>query len=459
MYSGLQAIGSIDEAFARARQQTGDVSTRMNDLSNRLLQVRNEESEAYRSLAEIRLGLPEGDPLIQRLKSIDASVRTALQRRSSVTAEIDSALSALSIEAQALQANRKMAAATLEQRQEAFDAAAEVTRKQFEQTEPYQKQLEAARHADQVAAAAERKTEQAEADRAEKGKPYEADELFQYLWTRGYGTSSYHGGFITRMMDRWVARLAGYEKARASFSMLDEIPRRLARHAERQRELADAEKARLSQLQDAALKEGDAGARGAELDEAEARVDAIDDQIEANAKKLIDAHERRAKIIAEEDPSVRAATKVIEDALRQQGLRSLRDQAARTPPTEDDVAVARLEQLETEEQQIIAALKQAKIEQDEQRKRMAEIEGLRHDYRRRGYNRGTFDSAGGALLGSLLGQVLGGAMSRDVFWGEVGRQHRPPMPRGGGWGGGFGGGLGGGWGGGGGGDFHTGGGF
>ena len=70
---------------------------------------------------------------------------------------------------------------------------------------------------------------------------------------------------------------------------------------------------------------------------------------------------------------------------------------------------------------------------------MADVESIRRDYRRRGYNRGMFDTAGGALIGSLLGQLLGGAMSRDVFWDQV-DQHRQSWPQPGGWGGGFGGG-------------------
>lgn len=465
MDSGLRVIGSIDDAFARAQQEMDAVSSRMNDLSNRLLQVRNEESEAYRSLAEIRLGLGGDDPLIQRLGSIDANVRAALQRRATVIAEIDSEISALSLEARALQTDRQIATAAVEDRQAAFDAAAAATRERLEQAPDYQEQLEAAQQAERVAVAAESKTQQAEADRVEKGKAFEADELFAYLWKRGYGTSAYRAGFFTRMMDRWVARLAGYDKARVSFSMLNEIPRRLAAHAERQRELADAQAQRLSALQDAALKEGDAGARRAELDEAEGKADAIDDRIEANAKKLIDAHDRRAKMIAGDDPILQDATRVIEGALRQQDLQALRGQAERTPAPEDDAAVARLEHLEAEEQRIIAALEQSQRDQDKHRKDLAEIDSLRRDYRRRGYNRGRFDGAGldgaaGALLGSLLGQVLGGAISRDVFWGEVGRRHRPPMPRGGGFGGGWGGGgFGGRRGGGGGGDFHTGGGF
>ena len=93
----------------------------------------------------------------------------------------------------------------------------------------------------------------------------------------------------------------------------------------------------------------------------------------------------------------------------------------------------RLEVLEAEEQALSAELEEVKAEQGRQRKQLEEIGSLRRDYRRRGYHRGTFDVAAGAMLGSILGQVLGGAISRDDFWGEVSRHHQPP---GGGWGGG-----------------------
>ena len=51
-----------------------------------------------------------------------------------------------------------------------------------------------------------RKTEQAEADREEKGKPYRDDPLFMYLWERGYGTSAYKAGNLIAWLDGLVAR-------------------------------------------------------------------------------------------------------------------------------------------------------------------------------------------------------------------------------------------------------------
>ena len=453
MLSGLQVLGSIDQALLQAQQQSGALDRKVSELNNRLLQLRNEEGESYRSLARVRLSAPNNDQLIQRLTAIDGNVRAALQQRASATTQIDAEIAAIEAQAKVLQAERAKATAVVEERQKALLDAEEAARQQLEETPEYQEKFTAAQQAEQIAVGAEQKTQQAEKDRIEKGKPYEADELFQYLWKRGYGTSAYAAGPFTRMMDRWVARLTSYDKARADYAMLQEIPRRLAEHAQRQREQAQAKLQELTEVQQAALNDGEAAARRAELKDAEGKVDAIDDKVEANGTKAVEAFGRRAAISRGEDSVLRDATDVIEGALRHQDLRVLRAEAQSTPTKDDDTTVLRLEQLETEERQLLSAIEQAKADQETYRRQMAEIESIRRDYRRRGYNRGMFDVAGGALIGSLLGQLLGGGMSRDVFWDQI-DQHRQPWPQPGGWGGGLGGGgdFGGG-------DFRTGGGF
>jgi hypothetical protein len=455
MLSGLQVLGSIDQALLQAQQQAGALDRKVGDLNDRLLRLRNEEGESYRTLARVRLSAPKNDQLIERLSAIDGKVLAALRQRSSSTTEIDSAIAAIEAEAGALQTERNQATSVVEQRQKALLAAEEATRRRLEQTPAYRQQMQAAQLADQIAVGAEQKTRQAENDRLEKGKPYEQDELFRYLWKRGYGTAAYGAGPFSRMLDRWVARLTGYDKARADYAMLQEIPRRLAEHAKRQREQAQAEAQRLAEMQQAALKEEEAADCRIALADAETKVDAIDDAIEANGKKAIQAFGRRAEVTRGEDPVIREAVEVIEAALRHQDLRALRAEAQRTPTSDDDAAVRRLEQLEAEERQLLAAIERARSDQETYRRQMTEIESIRRDYRRRGYNRGMFDTAGGALIGSLLGQLLGGAVSRDVFWDQI-DHHRRPWPQPGGWGGDFGGAGGGDFGGD---DFRTGGGF
>jgi hypothetical protein len=80
---------------------------------------------------------------------------------------------------------------------------------------------------------AEAKAIQAEADREEKRRPYEADPLFMYLWRRRYGTRDYKASNFVRYFDRKVAHLIGFETARINYTMLMELPDRMREHADR----------------------------------------------------------------------------------------------------------------------------------------------------------------------------------------------------------------------------------
>jgi hypothetical protein len=88
---------------------------------------------------------------------------------------------------------------------------------------------------DDMLRAAREKAVQAEADREEKRKPYEADPLFMYLWGRRYGTRDYQAIPLVRYFDRKVAHLIGFEEARVNYTLLMELPERLREHADRLR--------------------------------------------------------------------------------------------------------------------------------------------------------------------------------------------------------------------------------
>jgi hypothetical protein len=81
--------------------------------------------------------------------------------------------------------------------------------------------------------AAQEKAAQAEVDRQDKRKPYEADPLFMYLWRRRYGTRDYTASPFVRYFDRKVARLIDYETARINYTLLVDLPDRLREHANR----------------------------------------------------------------------------------------------------------------------------------------------------------------------------------------------------------------------------------
>lgn len=74
---------------------------------------------------------------------------------------------------------------------------------------------------------AREKLTEALATQWEQRQAFESDELFMYLWRRGWNTSAYQASSIVRLLDGWIARFTDFEQARKAYWMLNEIPERL----------------------------------------------------------------------------------------------------------------------------------------------------------------------------------------------------------------------------------------
>ena len=461
MLSGMQVIGSFDQALIQAQSDAAVLDREVNALTERMLKLREAEAEAYQQLAHLRLGTmvdgrAGGAPI-----EADPRVRMLMAQRAEVAAAIDRELAAIDAEAEPLIARRAEAATEVERLEESLQASTGKVREQLERTGSYQSQLAAAQKADQVARHAEQKTTLAEQDRTGKGKPYEDDPLFFYLWRRGYGTSAYTGGAIARFFDSRVARLIDFDAARPNYAMLQEIPKRLAEHSARQRAEAEEQARRLRAIEDEALQVPEVSAPRQALEQSQKSLDAADDAVEAAQARRTAVLEKRAALTRGDDEVTRQAAGIIEAALRREDLKVLREQARRTPLPDDDAVVVRLEGIEAEIARTLAQLQDQTTRQSQHRERMAELERTRRDYRQRGEAGAGFDFANNGTLSVLLAEMLRGGLSGGGFRDQMNRRRRPQgggLFGGGGWGGGFGSGGGGG-GRSGGGGFRTGGGF
>ena len=90
-------------------------------------------------------------------------------------------------------------------------------------------------------------------DLAAKGKPYEDDPLFLYLWRKKHGQAEDTSNYLVRFFDRKVALLVDYQGVRPNYAMLQEIPARLREHAKGKRADLDAAKAQLADIERRAL--------------------------------------------------------------------------------------------------------------------------------------------------------------------------------------------------------------
>lgn len=428
MLSGLEVLGSFDELARQSAGESEAVDRELSDLTRRLVELRESEAGVYRTLARLRVGDIADGALSRDLDAAERQARSLLSERSDATRELDGRLNDAEADRVNLLAERRALDAKEDESAEAAEAAEAAAMQVLAETQEYKDAAAAAEKAEKVARHAEEKAEFARRDRETKGKPYEDDPLFMYLWKRGYGTSDYDAGFIARFFDRRVARLIDYETARRNYAMLLEIPKRLSEHAERQRVLADEAAERVEEMQQVAADAGDAGEKRALLDSLRQMIVDLDSKLEALEARRDALLEERDELTRGEDPHTREALSLIEAALKRKDLGDLRESALRTPLPEDDTLVDKLRDIEREESEIREEVEKQKKLQAEQRKRQRELEGLRREYRQRGYANQPLDFGNMGMLSILLGEVLNGRMSRDGLWDQLERRRRVRVP-------------------------------
>ena len=476
--SGKKALAEIDDALGRARGGLADVERQYSQARDVLARLGHEELGAYARLARLRLLAIESGNLLDALGNADHTVAEILDERSAAAARVNASIEAANAELGTSEARRAEQQASVAAATEALDDAEGRAQSQLLADERYQGQLKATEQADFVADQAEDKAESARRDRIDKGKPYEDDPIFVYLWERGYGTPRYRAWPLTRWLDGRVARLCGYEAARRDYALLIEIPVRLADHAKAMRAKFDGEVEALRALEAAAADAAGVPGLAKALEDERDSLAAIDAQIAQQEDALRELVRERVQFANGSDSYYARCIEVLGKAMRREGFGLLRERAARTREPEDDEMVERLVEIADESERLGLTLADFRRVYERESRRVEELEEVRRKFKGERFDDSRSEFLDAALFTLVLERFLNGAVNAKDVWKAMRRQQRtrahhadplfgtgrfPRAPRRGPWsrppGGGFGGGgfrPGGGFGGGG---FRSGGGF
>jgi len=485
MLKGSDVLALIERTLLDSRKELENVDVRLSRSTAEHERLRQMELGALAVLARIRVREIERGELLEELDETGRRVREILAQRAQAEEKLAAEIEAENQTLAKIEEARVAQHDAVDAADKVVDEAEAEAQRQLAADTAFQAKLEAARASDAVADLAESKAQAARKDRIEKGKPYEADPLFAYLWQRGYGTLRYRAGALTRLLDGWVARVCGFERLRQDYWVLSELPARFDTHAERMRALADEDVAAVHALEQKAAEAAGVPARSEALTAAEAELKKIDETIDAKEKALAALVEQRGRFAAGDDDLSRQCTALLSDALRKESMRSLRERATRTPNPEDDAAVDQLTVVRAELPRVVDEVTRYRSLHGTHRDRAQKLEELRRRFKEQKFDAVGSEFVNSALIATLLTQLVAGALGVPDIWDALTKQHRvrrlaadPTFgsgrwprgrggrgpwrgPRGGGgFGGGFGGGgfrTGGGFGGGGG--FRTGGGF
>ena len=421
MISGRQGLDSIEAALRQLESEEAEARRQAEHETGQRAESEKSLNDGYRDLARVQIDFSLEDGVIDRADGLTSDVMEHLARWQKAHRAAEAKWDALKGEIDDWRRKRHEAHDAVERARAIYDAAYAEARERLS-TEPGHAALMTAQ-ADALAHIqnARTKAEKAEAERADKDKPYAADPLFMYLWQRGYGTPRYAGGGITRMLDGWVARLIGYSEARVNYAALTEIPMRLNQYVSRLEETArkadDAIHASLLR-EVAVIAREDIAGRIAAL---EAELASLEDGVtkrEAAFDSLSDEVTRLAK---GQDPNLDAAVESLASILSSTSFRQLLAQARATPSLKDDVVLERI-------QNAASMMAQFEDRVAEHRKRLDQLAARRSDllriaaeFRRQRYDDNSSVFTKDEVFSGLLRQLLAGLITAGQYWAEVQR--------------------------------------
>ena len=429
MISGRQALATIEQTIGQARGEEGRLDAALKSAADQMTRLRAERMDAFRALARLKLDTMTRDGMVRALDAAERQALDLLAQRRQAFERLMERRRAAEQAVKDREAERHAKAAALEEALKPIAALRQQIEAQVRASPEWAAQRARIEDAPTIAAEAEKKAAQADADREAKRKPYEADPLFMYLWRKKFGTAEDRSGPLVRFFDRRVARLIGYDKARANYVLLNEIPQRLREHAERMKaEIANGRE-RLTALEREALVKAGIGPLAVRARAAKADLNQAARQL-AEAKAALAALDREHDVsVLQGEGPYRDAIELLATADAQETLQALYREAMATPTPEDDAIVRRIEAAD-------GAIRRAEREMDGLRARLrdlaqrrATIERERDVFRQQGYDQpyGRFDNGStiGKVLGGILGGVIGSAVLRDTLNGGFNREPGP----------------------------------
>ena len=424
MISGRQTLSTIDRTLTDEHNRIAAIDVQIEQLNTRLVELQRAQSQDYKDLARVRIDLISEGELVSALDQAEQQVVAILGQRGDAAAELAQRIQASDAERKSLEAEREQQADRMDLAAETLDRAEAATQQRLDADPDYQAQRERTEEAERVAMHAADKASRSEKEKEAKGASYRGDPLFMYLWERHYGLRAYKASGLIRWLDGKVAHLIGFADARANYSRLEEIPKRLREHANALKAASQQAFEELKATDTAAQKQDGIPSLEAALAAEQERLDGIDQRIEDRVKAHQSLLDQKAAFASGGDDYSRKAVEFLASQFRREDLMDLRRDALTTPFPDDDLIVSRMLDQEGEQQKLSNAVRDLKKGIEQHHQRLTELEGLRMDFKRSRYDRSGSIFSDGALVSLMLSNFLNGMLDRHALWRLLQEQQR-----------------------------------
>lgn len=419
--SGPKVLQALDEALHDIRREEDDILRKLGRSAERVAKVRETEGELLREFAAGKISPEQEIELSGRIISAQNRAREGLQDRATQTAAITARLEILDREFAELVESRTATLNDIDRQQGALRGLSPRIAAAIARDADYREQQENLARLKAVAIAARAKTRQADIDREQKGRPYRSDPLFGYLLNRGYGTATYKPRGLTGPLDKWVARLIGFDTAQRHFAMLNAWPTQLRLHTEQQAAEAIAAESAIDEIERAAIDNAGGATVRVALTDAQARIAAIDSRLLAIQDERDTITAQQTGLVEIGDAAFDKAVGALVTTLGSPDLQSLIGAARRAQPGSDHPLIAQLD----DARQRVAEERTDTLDQQARLKILASrrraIEDIDYEFKTQKFDDPRSIFRDDDLIAGTLNNLLTGALEPKNYWDALRR--------------------------------------
>ena len=423
--TGRQALHTIDGAITAQRSGLTQLTDIVRELEHDLFEVRRQEANHFENMTKLRLtSLGEREEGVDELGRIDKQASRLIDTHESHLEDLAMSVDETVAKVETLEGQRREHEEALSDAISAHEAAAEKTRLSLESDVNYLGLAEALEKANGIVDHAASKQKVVIRDRVAKGKPYEADPLFMYLWRRKFATNDYKSGPLTSMLDGWVAKLIKYRKSRLNYERLLELPERLSEHVTYVEEKANELASKVEAYErDALTKDGVTALRD--------EVERVRDAIDTFDAQIADAEEVRAQAQTSFEVAsqglqgpLKEAQDLLMKAVETKTIPDLKILAAETLSPLDDQYVEELAELRLERLSLEDEVKANKKLAKKRQKSLSRLERMRQQFKKSRFDSHQSTFKNGDLIALLMNEYSQGTIDIDDVWRKIEKNHR-----------------------------------
>ena len=424
MWAGTSALQSIDKTLHIIRSEVLRLDGQVNQLTHDMANNVRHRAKLYADIAAVRLAEIDSGELSESMSAADKQVEQFLAQRDIALQKIHKEIEVTNSRLEQAEQEREHLLESVNQKSQEIVELEGQVQNQLKHDAAYIEQFERAKHAELVAGEAQTKQASAKASLSAKAAPYRADDLFMYLWDRGYGTTEYKGGLFSRFMDSWVAKLIRYEPARVNFWNVTEIPKRLAEHAQRVADIAGNEYESLQLLEAQAIEAAGINELENELTQRRDKLDAHDDAIDDIETKLNDKLDERTLYTTGADEYMQQSLACLTRALEHKSLQSIVNYVTETVSHTDDMLVIELQQVDDQLDNVEEDLQDVRTLHNAQVNKLKDLEKVRRDFKHSRYDDVRSGFGNQTLITSVLNQFVQGTVKGGAVWKVIKRNQR-----------------------------------